>query len=136
MKVRDLMTPDVYTLRIHDTALAAHELMERHRIRHVPLVDADNELVGLVTQRDLLRGVLAQAIELPLSARNELLRRVRLEEVMIAEPESVEPDQELVEAGGMLLENKFGCLPVVEGTTLVGILTEADFVRYVTENER
>jgi CBS domain-containing protein len=54
-----------------------------------------------------------------------------VEEVMVHEVETVEPTAPLSEAAALMLENKFGCLPVVEGDRLVGILTESDFVRHV-----
>jgi CBS domain-containing membrane protein len=57
-------------------------------------------------------------------------------EIMTVVPETADPEMLVEEAGQLLLEYKFGCLPVVEGTKLVGILTEADFVRHVVEGER
>lgn len=134
LTVRDAMTSQVRTLRAGDRASDAHDLMAEHHIRHVPIVDDDGRLLGLVTQRDLLAHVLAAAQDLPLSAKRALLQSVRLETVMTVVPETVEPQDDLREAGTLLLEHKFGCLPVVEGDRLTGILTEADFVRIVVES--
>lgn len=131
--VRDLMTEKVETVRPDDDLNEVYDLMDARRIRHVPVIE-EEELVGLVTQRDLLRGALAEATGLPMSAQRDLLRSVRVETVMIVEPTTVEPDTTLREAGELLMEHKLGCLPVVEGNELVGILTEADFVRHTLEN--
>ena len=133
LTVRDVMTAQVMTLSKRDRASDAYDLMGTKNIRHVPIVDEDGRLEGLVTQRDLLSHVLAVTQDLPMSARRALLDTVLLETVMTRVPETVDPSDSLVDAGGLLLEHKFGCLPVVEGDQLVGILTEADFVRTVVE---
>jgi len=132
-EVRDLMTPKVFTLKPGDSLEALYELMNEKHVRHVPIVDREGDLVGLVTHRDLSRTVLGPQEGLPLSVQEDLLRRRRVREIMATEVDTIEPDEPLEEAAEMLLENKIGCLPVVEGEHLVGILTEADFVRYFLE---
>ena len=127
--VRDLMTEPVFTLRENDRLLDLEALMSAKHVRHVPVVDRDGELVGLVTHRDLARGVLGRIDELPIGVEEDLLRRRRVGEIMVAEPDTIEPDATLREAAEIMFENKIGCLPVTEGTHLVGILTEADFLR-------
>jgi CBS domain-containing protein len=134
-KVRDLMTPDPYTLQPRDTLAALYDLMDTHRVRHVPIVDGDGELVGLLTHTDLAMTALGSLSDLPLSQERDLLQRRRVRGVMVTELETVEPDTSLAEAASTLLENKIGCLPVVEGSRLVGILTESDFVRRFVEEE-
>lgn len=131
--VRDLMTEHVFTLGPNDDLEALYELMDDHRFRHVPVVDRDGDLVGLVTQRDLARGALGAQDALPLNVQQELLRRRKVREIMATEVETVDADVELKAAAQILLENKIGCLPVVEGQHLVGILTESDFVRRYVE---
>ena len=133
MTVRDLMTARVFSLRPGNNLAAAYELMTAEHVRHVPVTDPDGELVGLVTHRDLLRTGFIEGEELPTSALQEKLWRRKLREVMATEVETTEPDGDLHDAALTLFENKIGCLPVVEGTRLVGILTEADFVRYFIE---
>jgi CBS domain-containing membrane protein len=127
--VRDLMTDNVFTLNPKDDLVQLYDLMDSHRVRHVPIVDKDGDVVGLVTLRDLFRGALGSLDELPLSVEREMLRRRRVRDIMQSEPDTIEAEATLVEAAQMLLENKVGCLLVVEGMRLVGILTEADFVR-------
>jgi CBS domain-containing membrane protein len=128
-QVRDLMTERVFTLRENDRLLDLEELMSSHHVRHVPIVDRDGELVGLVTHRDLARGVLGRLDDVPIGVEEDILRRRRIGEIMVTDPDTIEPDTPLREAAETMLENKIGCLPVTEGTRLVGILTEADFVR-------
>ncbi|MFE8597919.1 CBS domain-containing protein [Archangium violaceum] len=102
----------------------AEELLRLHRIRHLPVVRG-GKLVGLVTHRDLLQAAAkcggADPAQQPLWASDVMVRDVK----------TVSPNKSSREALKMILDNKFGCLPVVlEDGTLVGILTEADMVRY------
>jgi len=131
--VRDLMTADPHTMQPDDDVAELWDLMDSMHFRHVPIVDKAGDLVGLVSNRDLLRSTLSDKNELPVSLQYDLLRTVKVNEVMTTAIETVDPDTPLDEAADIMLENKFGCLPVVEGTELVGILTESDFVRFVTE---
>jgi len=134
LQVRDLMTDTLFTLRPQDDLTVLYDLMDAKHIRHVPIVDRERELVGLVTQRDLSRSALGTQEDAPLSLQREMLRRRRIREIMATEVDTVEPDEDLRVAADMLIENKIGCLPVVEGTHLVGILTESDFVRLFVQS--
>ena len=122
------MTARVLTLGPADDLEALYDLMDTHHVRHVPIVDGEGDLVGLVTHRDLARNALGAQDALPLSMQQEILRRRKVREIMATEVETVEPDVDLETGAQMLLENKIGCLPVVEGEHVVG-LTESDFVR-------
>ena len=130
---RDLMTDKVFTLKTTDTLEELYELMDEKHVRHVPIVDREGDLVGLVTHRDLSRSALGPQEGLPLNVQEEILRRRKVREIMATEVDTIEPDEPLEVAAEMLLENKIGCVPVVEGEHLVGILTEADFVRFYLE---
>lgn len=130
LRVRDLMTESVLSVHPGDTVDKIYDAMSERSIRHIAVIDEEGELVGLVSHRDLLRHALIERPDLPLFVQRAILRRTKVEEVMTSELETAEPDLPLAEAAQVLLENKFGCLPVVEGWRLVGILTESDFVRY------
>lgn len=127
------MSENVATVQEDDDLSTLYDLMDARRIRHVPVLEENGEVVGIVSQRDLLRGALGDAGGLPMSAQRDLLRSASVAEIMVSEPMTVEPDTTLKEAGETLLEYKLGCLPVVEGDRLVGIITESDFVRFTVE---
>lgn len=132
LTVRDLMTPDPQVVRRDEDLATVYDLMTTGHFRHLPVVDDEDEtLVGLLSQRDLLKGALGQAMELPMSVQRELLRQVKAADIMVYDPDSVTPDTPASEAGELMMAHKLGCLPVVEGQSLVGILTESDFVRHV-----
>jgi CBS domain-containing membrane protein len=134
LKVRDLMTADVLTLTARDNLASLYDLMDSRHIRHVPVVDDDDALVGIVSDRDLLRGALGEESSLPLSVRRQMLEQLKVEEIMNTEPMTVDAEQAAREAGELMMELKVSCLPVVDGSRLIGIITESDFVRYVVEN--
>jgi CBS domain-containing protein len=126
-QVRDLMTETVFTVSPADDLATLYDLMDSCHVRHVPVVEYD-ELVGLVTSTELSRSALGKVDDLPLSEERAMLRRRHVRDIMLGEPDTIEPDSPLQDAAELLLESKVGCLPVVEGLRLVGIITEADFV--------
>ena len=133
MRVDDLMTRDVVTVRPDDSLAQLRDLMVEHDIRHMPVIEGDAELVGLVSQRDLLRHQLIEQANVPDFIEDALLERLRVREVMTTGVITVDPEGDIREAAQTMFENKYGCLPVVEGPRLAGILTESDFVRLMAE---
>jgi CBS domain-containing membrane protein len=127
--VRDLMCDRVYAVRPDDDLATVRDLMDDHAVRHVPVIDEEGSLVGLVSQRDLLRAALIERADLPVIIERTLLERTHVSDVMTTYVETVSPDTELREAARQMLESKIGSLPVTDNDRLVGIVTEADFVR-------
>ncbi len=122
------MSTDVITLAEDDTLADAQTCMERGRVRHLPVV-RDGKLVGLVTHRDLLAASLSVFAEVSEREERRLFAGIPVRELM-HDAVSVSPPTPVREAARILLDNKFGCLPVVEDDgSLVGIITEADFLR-------
>lgn len=128
-RVRDLMSSEVVTLRRNDQLSIADDVMRLGRIRHLPVLDDDEQLVGIVSQRDLFRGALARALGYGAHAQQKILGQLLVKEVMTNDPITIAPDAPLAEAARLMLERKVGALPVVEAGRLVGILTESDFVK-------
>jgi CBS domain-containing membrane protein len=127
--VKDVMASDVTTLKRNEKLTLADDLMHLGRIRHLPVLDDDGQqLIGIVSQRDLFRGALAQAIGYGQHARRKLLDTLLVKEVMVTDLITTTPETTLAEAARVLLEHKIGCLPVVKDGHLAGILTEGDFV--------
>jgi CBS domain-containing protein len=133
LRVRDLMTTEIFAVRPGASVSVLQDLMNEKSIRHVPIVDDDGALVGLVSQRDVLRYASASDEELPLSASGDLLCAARAADIMTQQVETVEADEDLAVAARIMLDNKYGCLPVFEEGVLAGIITEADFVRLMAD---
>lgn len=136
LKVRDVMTADPTTLKRNDKLTLADDIMRLGRVRHLPVVDDDGQtLAGIVTQRDLFRDALAQALGYGKHAQRKILDTLAVKDVMTTDVVTTGPGTALVEAARILAERKIGCLPVVENGRLVGILTEGDFVALVARKE-
>ncbi|WP_426752618.1 CBS domain-containing protein [Myxococcus sp. Y35] len=121
--VGELMTRDVVTLKETQNLAKADELLRLHRIRHLPVVRQD-KLVGLITHRDLLRAAATLATD-------PAAQPLWAADIMTRDVQTVRPDTSLKRAVTLMLDHKYGCLPVVDETgCLQGILTEADLVRY------
>lgn len=130
--VRRLMTTDLVTVGERESLDRAETLMEEHRIRHLPVVDG-RRLVGLVTQRDLLRA-LRSSLSGGSKVLNETIKEVAtVGEIMTTDIVTFSPDATMLEAAGTMRELKLGCIPVVEGGRIVGIMTEADFLDVVIQ---
>lgn len=127
--VKDVMTKMPITLSPMDTLRTAREVMERDRIRHIPIVSSHGTFLGLLTQRDLLRASVSNLAGLGQDEVDEIEAGIPLAECMSPDVFTVSGDFALYKAAQMLLAHKFGCLPVVDNGKLVGILTESDFVR-------
>jgi CBS domain-containing membrane protein len=127
--VHTLMQRDVATLRPSDRLDLADDIMGLGRIRHLPVLDGI-ELVGMVTQRDLLAGSLARAFQVEAGQRRDFMRSVEVRDVMSKEVVSIGTGNTLEQVARTMLERKIGCLPVLNGEgMLVGLVTESDLVR-------
>jgi len=133
LTTRDLMTEDLISLRDSDSLLAAKKAMEDAHIRHLPIIDANGAFVGLLTHRDMLAASVSRLAEIDDDTQEEIYSGIPLREVMRADVAMATPDLPLRQAAEVLLTQKYGCLPIVEGGKLVGILTSSDFIRLSLE---
>jgi CBS domain-containing membrane protein len=127
--VRDVMTKDVITLGRNDKLSVADDVMKLGRIRHLPIVDDDGALAGIVSQRDLFYSGLMKALGYGSHAQRNALDLLVIKEAMKTEVNTIAPDAKLHDAAKLMLARKIGCLVVVEAGKIVGILTESDFVK-------
>ncbi|MEC7939125.1 MAG: CBS domain-containing protein [Pseudomonadota bacterium] len=126
IKVEDMMTRNPHTLlRSHSLADAKHT-MEALDIRHIPVVDADRKLLGVVTQRDVLAAQESSLQNIPPAQSFTL--STPLNDIMQKNVMSVEPRAGLKESAIYMQKHKVGSLPVVSHGELVGIITDSDFV--------
>ena len=133
--VRDWMTRDVITVNVDASIADGAQLMTKHNIRRLPVVDADGQLAGIVTYGDVRGARPSSAASLNLWELNYLLTQKTVEDIMTPEPLSVPPDATVGEAAQIMLTNQVSGLPVVEADgELVGILTESDIFRMVVHD--
>ncbi|MEE8430295.1 MAG: CBS domain-containing protein [Candidatus Desulfatibia sp.] len=129
MKVRDIMTTEVVTLKVDEELSLASDIMTLARIRHLPIIEGDR-LVGIISQRDLFKASLDSVMGYDYGEARDHLKTVTIKEVMNEEIITIGPDTEIHEAGQLLIENKIGCLPVIQGNALLGMVTETDILQF------
>ena len=135
LKIKDVMTREVRTVRRNDQLGVADKLMKDERIRHLPVIDESGDVCAVVSQRDLFRGALLRSLGYGSRAEETLLRQVVVKEAMSAELFTTTPETPVAQAARQMIERSIGCLPVLDAGKLVGIVTETDFVRLVAEGK-
>jgi acetoin utilization protein AcuB len=139
MLVRELMTAHPMTIDPEAPVETAVEVMRERELRHLPVVDGQGHLVGIVTDRDLRGAILGPAVAeyLPAIRRGRLqalarsLDEVQVRYVMTGDVITIGPAAPVEQAAAIMLDARIGCLPVVEDRRLVGIVTERDVLRAV-----
>jgi CBS domain-containing protein len=127
--VKELMSDELYTLKPTNTVHEARELMLQKHIRHIPITNEQGKFVGLITKHDILALSVSELADISQKERDEIESSILLSDVMIRDVVVANEETNLLEAAQFLLDQKHGCLPVFHGTQLIGILTEADFVK-------
>ncbi len=125
---RDIMTTNVVTLDESEQLDQLDKAMKVFRFRHMPVVQGDR-LIGMVTERDLLR--VSASTLIPHKGKQDafLQERFKVRDIMTDEVQSASPDTPLSELAQRMRADKLGCMPIVdENQVVVGIVTEADFV--------
>ena len=128
MHVQEIMSKDIEVVDRNDTLLAVEERMAATQLRHLPVLE-QGEVVGMVTQRDLFKAAMSSTMGYGEKAQQAYLQSVRVKEIMVYPVVTVSPDTSLAAAADMMINKGIGCLPVVDGTTLVGMITKTDLLR-------
>ena len=118
MKINSLMIPNPITITEDASITEAIELMKVNSIRHLPVVSTGNVLQGFVTLADLKQGLIPSMVS-----------DISLSDLMIHEPITVDPDDDIEIAAQLIYKHKIGGIPVVKKDKLVGIITETDILR-------
>lgn len=122
ISVEEFMTTDLFTVSKDDIVELVSEIMNTQRIRYVPVEDDDHNLVGLVTSRGLLKMYSQDHLR-------KSKKPLSVEQVMIKNPQTIKSSAKITEAMEMMQNGQFGCLPVVNDGTLVGVISEQDFLK-------
>src|SRR5215471_13586106 len=113
-RVRDIMSEKIVTISADDSLSTVEDIMTLGRVRHMPVVRG-GQLVGVVSERDLLRASLSNLSAFGTEQRRAFLQVVEIKRVMSAPPVVIDPDAAVEDAALVMAERKIGCLPVVEG---------------------
>jgi len=130
LTVRDVMTQRVYRVSPEDSVRDVLALVRQHRLRAVPVVSDEREVLGIVTDRDLLRHFLP-GVQRPGESSIEALRTVRVREVMSRSVICVSEDQALADVASIMVAKDLDRLPVTHEGKLTGFLTRGDILRKI-----
>lgn len=133
MLVKDRMSKHPLTIAENESLSDTHQYMLDQKVRHLPVLNKAGEMVGLVTEKDLLKAGPSSATSLSVWEIHELLMKVKVRQVMIKDVITATEDLPIEEAAHLMYEHKIGCLPVMRAGMLVGIITESDVFRTFME---
>ena len=128
--VTDIMMGSPVTLKPEDTLDLANDIISLGRIRHIPVVDA-GQLVGLLSERDLMGAAASHVFRLRQKSKSALLKGVLIRDVMKKRVVTVSPGTSIKDAAHLMADKKIGCVPVVINGAIVGLVTTTDILRYV-----
>lgn len=137
MKVKEVMTRDPITIDPEAPLGTAMDVMRAKQVRHLPVVDDEGQLVGIITDRDLRQATVAPALaeHLSLAGRRRLrgltqtLEDLRVTDAMTWVVVTTHPEATVAHAAGLMFEHRVGSLPVVKNGKLMGVVTERDLLK-------
>jgi len=133
--MREKINRNPVTIHADMSFYEVRKLAHDKGIRHLPVVDKENRLIGLVTDRDIREAGPSEATSLSIYELNYLLEKVKVSSFMKPREKliTIHPDALIEEAVQLMHDHKIGCLPVLEGDTLYGIMTETDVLDHFAE---
>lgn len=126
--VGDIMTPHPITLPPEAGIREARDICQKHSIRHIPVLDSSDRLVGLISDRDIFRASESSLAKLSSVQRQEQDDSIKIQDFMTTNLHIITPQASIEMAARHIENRKIGSLPVVEQGKLVGIITDSDFV--------
>ena len=126
----DLMTTNIVTRKPTDTLADAEQLMKEYQIRHIPIVDNDGKVMGLLSQKEFLAEALRLTDKFGVQHLRDYLGKIKIEQIMRTELSLFSPETPLIDAAETLLSKRESCLLLVDDQQyLLGIVSSKDFVR-------
>ena len=139
MYIKKYMTANPITIDKNMSAVEAADLMKLHGVRRFPVIH-NNELIGMVTDRDLRSAAPSQVVSFDEQERKlfpdlyDLLKQIKIIEIMKTDVISISPDKSVVKAAGTMLEHRISGLTVVDSQNkLIGIITESDIFKALAD---
>jgi acetoin utilization protein AcuB len=125
-----VMTKNPVTVHPDMSMTELRLLMDKKQIGHLPVMDRSNNLVGIITKKDMLKTGPSPATTLDMYEISYLLSKLKVEKVMVKDVITVDENDVVEEAARIMADRDIGCLPVMRGNILTGIITETDLFRF------
>ena len=133
MLVKDRMTSQPVTITTETNLKEALDLVRSNPFRHLPVLDTDGKLAGIVTEKSLVYASPTATTTLSVFEVDYILARTKIGQVIQGEVVTVGPELPIEEAARIMIDHRIGCLPVVADDKLVGIISDTDIFRVLVE---
>ena len=133
MTVEYRMTKNPVTIGPDESIVEASELMKKEKVYRLPVLDKDKKLIGVISEKDILFASPSPASSLSIHEMAYLLSQLTVRKLMTKNPRTITKDVPVEEAARMMVDEDLSCLPVVEGDTLVGIVSKSDLFKILIE---
>ena len=127
----EIMSKNIVTVSLHEPFGNVYDKMSNHRIRHLPVVDEESKVIGIVTQRDLFRAHAPRETEEGWVYDKSELNLLSLEHFMTHDPVTLTAERKLSDALDIFVRDKFGCIPIVTADKkIAGVISHSDILKY------
>ncbi|GHV78297.1 hypothetical protein AGMMS49944_00880 [Spirochaetia bacterium] len=126
MIISDVMTKNPISVHPEMSVTEVRSLMDKEQVGHLPVLDKNNKLVGIITKKDMLKAGPSAATSLDMYEISYLLSKLKVEKIMVKTVHTVTENDVVEEAARIMADETIGCLPVMKGDLLVGIITKTD----------
>lgn len=133
MLISSRMKTNLVTATPDMTIQAADALMKQEKVHRLPVLDTRNRLVGVVSERDILRAMPSPVTTLSTYEMNALISELTVAKIMKKDPPTITNDTSVEDAARIMVDQDVSCLPVMEGKNLVGIVSKTDMLNMVLE---
>jgi acetoin utilization protein AcuB len=133
MFVSDWMSRNVYTVALDSPLSEAAKMLREKKIKHLPVVDKKNSVVGVLSDRDIKEYMPSKATTLDVFELHNILLETKVTKVMKKKVFTARPDLPIEEAAMLMYDKDIGCLPIVEDNRLVGIISDRDLFRVLVD---
>ena len=123
--VKEVMSEEVFTVKKENTINTINKIFEKKTFHHLPVIDKDRNLVGIISKEDILRLISVRP-----SFSEKEFKKIQVGDIMTSKIVSLEPDDTIGLAADIFLANKFHALPVTENRKLMGIITTYDLIKF------
>lgn len=133
MKIKNYMITSPITINENETISEALDIFKHNSFHRLPVVDSSNRFVGLITEGVIAANTPTSATSLSMYELNYLLSKTKVKDIMIKEPTVADKDMLLEEAADLMRKKNIGCLPILEGSRVIGIITKNDIFKAFVE---
>ena len=133
MIVKDVMTKNPIFVSPETSITEAKAIMTKKNISKLPVLNKNNELVGMITKNDMAKAGPSDATSLDMFEIGYLLSKLTVDKFMTKKVVSVTEDEVVEEAARIMVDEQIGCVPVMKNSLLVGIVTESDLFHLFTD---